>query len=154
MDCSVCLSSFRSGGKTVVLPCGHSFHRSCAERCTNRRCPLCQQPFEVGTLRPNFALEEIMGDTGFLDRMRSISMERVEALAEKSIPRVMTIIEKAARRGRRYINIPSSSLPLPWLTDAHVRASVCRRVHDTMREMGIDSCVLIGGDQPVIHIHW
>ncbi|NDC83865.1 hypothetical protein EB093_09455 [bacterium] len=161
MECSICLSPLT--GRTGVLPCGHTFHRACVNKCSVCKCPLCQRSFDPYEVRPNFALESVMGTStvqpaceGFIERMRSISRDRIDAIVEKSIPRVMTMIEKAARRGEQYINIRSSSLPVPWLSGSSVRTMVCRGVHDTMRSMGIKSNIFIHSEtaEPVIHIHW
>ena len=163
MECSICLSPLTT--RTGVLPCGHTFHRACVIKCSVHKCPLCQRSFDPGHVRPNFALESMLSggaivqqpaNDGFVERMRSISRERIDAIVEKSIPRVMTMIEKAARRGEQYVNIRSSSLPVPWLSGSSVRTTVCRGVHDTMRSMGIESNIFTHSDtaEPVIHIHW
>lgn len=163
MECSICLSPLT--GRTGMLPCGHTFHRRCVIKCLVHKCPLCQRSFDPCQISPNYALDSVLGgvqqqpsstDEGFIERMRSISRDRIDAIVEKSIPRVMVMIEKAARRGEQYVNIRSSCLPVPWLSGSSVRTTVCRGVHDIMRRMGIASNIFINSDtaEPVIHIHW
>lgn len=161
MECAICLSSL--GGRTGVLPCGHTFHRACIMRCETPKCPLCQASYVPDRVSPNFALENMLRggalpliSEGFVERMRSISREKIDAIIEKSIPRVMILIEKAARRGETFVNIRSSALPVPWLSGSGLRRAVCRGVHDTMRSMGVDSQIFSHSEtlEPVIHIHW
>eukprot|EP00913_Durusdinium_trenchii_P019374 g18213.t1 len=46
--CSVCLSDYVEGEALRRLPCGHLFHRRCADEWLHRscRCPLCVQTYE------------------------------------------------------------------------------------------------------------
>eukprot|EP01126_Amoeba_proteus_P056773 TRINITY_DN7181_c0_g1_i1.p1 TRINITY_DN7181_c0_g1~~TRINITY_DN7181_c0_g1_i1.p1 ORF type:complete len:147 (-),score=14.95 TRINITY_DN7181_c0_g1_i1:203-595(-) len=42
----------------VVLPCGHTFHRSCIQCLTT--CPLCRHSFQASKVHPNFTLIELL----------------------------------------------------------------------------------------------
>jgi len=44
-SCAVCLSDYEEGDNLRRLPCGHHFHRRCADKWLRRskRCPLCMQ---------------------------------------------------------------------------------------------------------------
>lgn len=49
-SCAVCLSEYNEGEALRRLPCGHYFHRKCADEWLGRskRCPLCMQDIDKG----------------------------------------------------------------------------------------------------------
>jgi hypothetical protein len=53
-ECSICLSEFDEGEVLLELRCGHSYHRSCAEKWLSRhnRCPMCNATVVVDIEQP------------------------------------------------------------------------------------------------------
>lgn len=49
-SCAVCLSEYCDGERLRRLPCGHHFHRRCADEWLRRskKCPLCVRPIDEG----------------------------------------------------------------------------------------------------------
>jgi len=47
-SCAVCLSDYREGDVLRDFPCGHQFHRRCADQwlARNKRCPLCMRAID------------------------------------------------------------------------------------------------------------
>lgn len=54
-SCAVCLSEYECGDCLRRLPCGHYFHRQCADKWLRRskKCPLCIQPIDEVPTRPS-----------------------------------------------------------------------------------------------------
>ncbi|XP_052131874.1 E3 ubiquitin-protein ligase TRIM32-like [Frankliniella occidentalis] len=48
MDCNICFEPFDQGGHLPkAMPCGHTVCLACLQRLQNRKCPTCQQAFQV-----------------------------------------------------------------------------------------------------------
>jgi len=60
-SCAVCLSEYKEGDVLRDLPCGHQFHRRCADQwlARSKRCPLCMR-----------AIDEVDRKSGFPCRRR------------------------------------------------------------------------------------
>ena len=42
-ECSICYENMENSG-TIILNCGHTFHKTCISKILNKVCPLCRKP--------------------------------------------------------------------------------------------------------------
>ena len=69
-ECTICCEDFLEGSHAIILPCGHNFHKRCAEKWVNykKTCPNCRNKVSIKSSLKKFS-DRTFVNIGLLDSL-------------------------------------------------------------------------------------